>query len=132
MKLLIVEDSTLVSRRLAAYFATLPQLEVAVAANAAAAIARFRAWRPDAAILDIGLPDGNGIALLKVFKRERPATRVLMFSNHAYCRASCLGAGADGFFDKADEFEALATSVETLSAATPVCSTGAEPCPTGR
>lgn len=128
MKLLIVEDSKLVSQRLKSYFATLPALEIVVADDAAAAVARFREWRPDVMILDIGLPDGNGIAVLKTIKREQPATRVLMFSNHAFCRDSCLAAGADDFFDKAAEFEALAMRVNVIAA---TLDAGESSCPAG-
>lgn len=117
MKLLIVEDSLLVRERLASFFAAFPKLEIAAAANTAEAFAHFRTWRPDVAILDIGLPDGNGIDVLRTVKRERPATRILMFSSHDSCRESCRAAGADGFFDKADDFDSLADAVGVLAAA---------------
>lgn len=115
MKLLIVEDSQLVRARLAGFFADVPALEVAAAATAASAVARFREWLPDIAILDIQLPDGSGIDVLKIIKREQPATRVLMFSNHVSCQGQCQTEGADWFFDKASGFEALATTVRTLA-----------------
>lgn len=117
MKLLIVEDSLLVRERLTAFFAKVPTLEIEAAANAADAFAHFRTWRPDVAILDIGLPDGNGLHVLRTVKHELPATRILMFSSHDSCRESCRAAGADGFFDKADDFDSLAEAVGLLAAA---------------
>lgn len=119
MKLLIVEDSSLVRERLADFFASVPALEVVTASDAASAIARFRKWLPDLAILDILLPGGNGIDVLKTIKRERPATRVLMFSNHVAYQQRCKAEGADCFFDKAIDFDALALTVRTLAKKTP-------------
>lgn len=115
MKLLIVEDSPLLRERIAAFFAAVPALDIATADDAASAVAHFRAWLPDVAILDIQLPDGSGIDVLKTIKRERPATRVLMFSNHVICQQQCRAEGADWFFDKAGDFDALATIVKTLA-----------------
>lgn len=131
MKLLIVEDSPLVRERLAAFFVAVPALEIAAAADVASAVASFREWRPDLAILDIQLPDGNGIDVLKTIKRERPATRVLIFSNHIACRRQCRKEGAEWFFDKARDFEALASIVTTLAKETSTSTTGEPPCPTG-
>ena len=131
MKLLIVEDSKLVGERLHAYFAAaLPALEIAVAEGAVTALARFREQQPDIVILDIQLPDGNGVEVLKSIRRERPPTRMLMFSNHVFCRRQCAAAGADGFFDKASDFEALAMAVKTLANAA-THDTEKPSCPTG-
>lgn len=117
MKLMIVEDSTPLRERLDSFFATVMALEVMAAADAASAIDCLHSAAADVVILDIGLPDGNGIDVLKSIKREWPATRVLMYTHHAFCRSACLAAGADGFYDKADDFETLATAVEALASA---------------
>jgi DNA-binding NarL/FixJ family response regulator len=124
MKLLIVEDSHLLRGRLAAFFADFPALEVAAAATTVLGVARFREWLPDIAILDIQLPDGSGIDVLKTIKRERPSTRVLMFSNHVTCQRQCQTEGADWFFDKASDFEALAATVRALAQGTSTGATG--------
>jgi two-component system OmpR family response regulator len=116
MKLLIVEDSNLVSTRLQLAFAALAGLETEVVDRLGAARERFRAAQPELVILDIELPDGNGLDLLQTIKRERPATRVLMFSNHDFCRGHCQRLGADYFFDKSVEFEELALTVQSLAA----------------
>lgn len=68
------------------------------------------------AVLDIGLPDKNGIELLRLIGQQYPATKVIMVSNYAnsYYRKQCLSAGAVYFFDKSHEFEQLAGAVEQL------------------
>lgn len=115
MMLLIVEDSPLVSRRLQLAFGRLPALETEVTDHLALALERFRALQPELVVLDIELPDGNGLDLLHTIKRERPATQVLMFSNHEFYRQRCTAEGADYFFDKSGEFEALTSTVQSLT-----------------
>lgn len=115
MKLLIVEDSELVAARLRETLAAIPQLAVAVAGSCAEARENLRSWQPQLVVLDIDLPDGNGLELLRRVKLDRPATCVLMFSNHMSFRRHCVERGADAFFDKAMEFEALADAVRALA-----------------
>lgn len=114
MKLLIVEDSKLVSSRLQLAFGKIAALETEIADRLGLALERFRTLQPEIVILDIELPDGNGLDLLQTIKRERPATRVLMFSNHDFFRQRCTIQGADYFFDKSWEFEALTSTVQSL------------------
>jgi DNA-binding NarL/FixJ family response regulator len=69
--------------------------------------ASIRQLRPDAVILDIRLPGGSGITLLRHMKRERPAATVIVLTNYPYpqYREECLDAGADYFLYKATEFD---------------------------
>ena len=68
----------------------------------------------DVVILDIRLPDGNGIDFLKWIKYFHPKICVIMFSMNSddVHRLISKEYGADYFFDKADEFEKL---TQTLS-----------------
>lgn len=131
MKLLIIEDSNLVASRLQLALGTIAVLETELTDRLSLALERFRALQPDLVILDIELPDGNGIDLLQTIKRERPATRVLMFSNHDFCRRRCKTLGADYFFDKSGEFEALTETVQFLAGASrePQAESGLQPMP---
>ncbi len=71
------------------------------AGSLAAARAHLRTYRPDVVIVDLGLPDGRGEALIRelLLARPRPA-RVLGTSGAETGRAQALAAGADGFLDK--------------------------------
>ncbi len=66
-----------------------------------AARAHLRVYRPDVALIDLGLPDGRGETLIRevVLSRRRPAV-VLGTSGNPDGRALALAAGADGFVDK--------------------------------
>ena len=63
----------------------------------------------DVAILDINLPDGNGLSLLAWIKKHYPSIIVIMFSNNSdsFFRSASQKAGANYFLDKSMEFEDL-------------------------
>lgn len=68
----------------------------------AAAHAHLRVYRPDVVIIDLGLPDGPGEALIRALvmsATRRPAV-VLGTSGDPAGRLSALAAGADGFLEK--------------------------------
>lgn len=66
-----------------------------------AARAHLRVYRPDVVIVDLGLPDGRGEALIRdlVLSPARPSL-ILGTSGNPNGRSSALAAGADGFLDK--------------------------------
>ncbi|HYX06931.1 MAG TPA: response regulator [Bacteroidales bacterium] len=58
---------------------------------------------PDILILDLKLPDGNGLDLLKEINKNDLNIKVFVLSVNSVARNACLRAGADYFFDKASE-----------------------------
>lgn len=76
----------------------------------------IRRLKPDVVILDIHMPGGNGIDVLRSIKQEAPATLVLMLTNFAYpeYRKRCMDAGADFFFDKSTEFDKVPEVLQGL------------------
>ncbi|GHC14689.1 response regulator [Gemmobacter nanjingensis] len=73
------------------------------AGTLAAARAHLRLYRPDVVLVDLGLPDGRGEALIQElclgsFGRARPA--ILGLSGDPAGRAAALASGADGFVEK--------------------------------
>lgn len=117
MKILIVEDSKLVSERLRLAFADLPRVETVVTDRIDTGLRHFRLFRPEMLILDIEVADGSGMSLLGKVKLEAPATIVAIFTNHPGFRRRCAAAGADFFFDKSSDFEPLASTVRHLAEA---------------
>ncbi len=57
--------------------------EVIPAENAAAAHAAFEGPQPDAALLDLQLPDGHGLDLLPTLKKHWPETEVIVLTGNA-------------------------------------------------
>lgn len=56
-------------------------------------------------ILDLSLPDGNGIELLKWLKEKQIEKKVFVFSASTELKRICLKYGAFAFFDKANDFD---------------------------
>src|SRR5215813_13102283 len=80
-RVLIVDDSVVIRRLLADVLAGDPTLEVAgVAANGHIALAKLSQVNPDVVILDIEMPEMNGLETLKALRRDHPDLPVIMFS----------------------------------------------------
>jgi DNA-binding NarL/FixJ family response regulator len=112
MKIFVVEDSPAVLERLLELVREVEGTEVVGdAASFDKAVAGITSTRPDVAILDIKLADGNGTGL-DVLNRVRPllpAMKAIVMSNFAtpqHMKASA-DAGAEYFLDKSAEFERI-------------------------
>lgn len=117
MKVFVVEDSPIVQERLVAMLNDIQHVEVVgVADNAAEAIADILRLQPDAAVLDIKLRVGSGIAVLQAIRRQCASIATIMLTNYATqeFRKECLAMGADYFFDKTAEFEKIRDALEEL------------------
>lgn len=80
-RVLIVDDSVVIRRLLADVLAGEPTLEVAgTAANGHIALAKMPQVRPDVVILDVEMPEMNGLETLAVLRRDYPHLPVIMFS----------------------------------------------------
>lgn len=110
MQVLLVDDSAIVRRRLAEMMGNLARVTVAgEAGSVAEALEKIPLLHPDVVVLDLHLPDGDGVAVLESAKRTVPAPVVVMLSNYSddFYRTWCEAAGADFFLDKAKQFDEL-------------------------
>lgn len=105
---MIVDDSLAVYSRLLAMLGGVEHLTaLSIARTLHEADEKSRDFCPDTAVLDMNLPDGKGLDALYLIKRNCPNAHVFMFSNQIEFRDKARLAGADGFYDKSLEFEAL-------------------------
>ncbi len=66
-----------------------------------AAEQHLRLYRPDIALIDLGLPDGSGLNLIERLARQRPRIgRIVAVSGDPELRMGALRAGADAFVEK--------------------------------
>jgi len=108
VKLLIVDDSAAVYVRLLAMLGGVEKLTaLSIARSLREADQKSRDFCPDVAVLDMNLPDGNGFDGLRAIRRNCPNAHLFIFSNQIEFRDRARRAGADGFYDKSLEFEAL-------------------------
>jgi DNA-binding NarL/FixJ family response regulator len=107
MNLFIVEDSIPVRDRLVRSLESLPGLDiVGTAEDVATAISALPDRSPDALILDLQLPGGSGLEVLRAVRQRLPKMRVIVMTNFAAepYRKAALAAGAEVFLDKSAEF----------------------------
>ncbi len=74
--------------------------------------------RPEIALVDIGLPDGNGVTLTKAIKKRWPDLRVIMLSSREDVDAvgGAFAAGASAYIVKSGAAEDLARAIEAALA----------------
>ena len=78
-RILVVDDETSIADTLALILST-RGYELRVAYSAEAAIEILSEWSPDLAIMDVMLPQMNGIDLAIVIKANYPGCRIILFS----------------------------------------------------
>lgn len=103
VKLLIADDHAVVRSGLRQFLASTEDLQIAAeAASGEEVLALVRQGGCDVLLLDIGLPDLDGLEVLKRVKRERPDLPVLIFSMYAEDEFAvpALNAGASGYLNK--------------------------------
>lgn len=111
MRVLLVDDSATVRERLKGLFSEVPKVEIiGEAGDGTEALELVRRLNPEVLILDIQMPDGGGIELLRKVKIINRSLMVIVLTNlsERQYRQKCLDAGADYFFDKSSEFNEVA------------------------
>ena len=63
-------------------------------------------------VLDLSLPDGNGIAVLDKLQEDGLNVLVYVFSINSELKKLCLRKGATAFFDKSKDFNDLKSTVK--------------------
>jgi CheY-like chemotaxis protein len=101
---LVVDDDVAFRRLVIRLLTALGLTVVAEAGTVAAALAICAEVRPDSALVDVGLPDGDGIALAAAITALPWSTRVVLTSSEATAAddATARRAGAVAFIVKAD------------------------------
>ena len=122
MKVLIADDSALVRERLMTMLSELNGIEIiSEARDGQEALDTIQTLCPDVVILDIRMPKGNGIDVLKYIDKNKPSCMVIMLTNYPYpqYREACMEAGADFFFDKSTQFDMIPKVLEQLISGEP-------------
>lgn len=130
MRVLIADDSPAVRQRVASLLDTAEAAEVVgQCGGVVATLSAVQDLEPDVVILDLRMPDGNGLDVLEAMRRGGSKSQVIVLTNFPYpqYRRRCLEAGARYFFDKATEFEKLPQALAQLARSTG--SPGAAPPP---
>jgi NarL family two-component system response regulator LiaR len=83
IKLLLVDDHTVVRLGLKSYFATTPDIEViGEAGNGAEAITRVQQLQPDVVLMDLLMPGMDGVEATRQIKAILPSTEIIVLTSY--------------------------------------------------
>ena len=110
----LVEDHTLMREGMKAFIETIPGFRwVWSAASAQEAIAKLDQTVPDLMLMDITLPDRNGLEIVKDLRATHPEIKILMLSMHDenLYAPRALKAGARGYVMKSAPHDAIKAAI---------------------
>jgi len=118
IRVFLLDDHEIVRRGVAELLGGEPDLEVVgEASTAAEALCRVPAVRPDVAVLDVRLPDGDGVTVCRELRSQLPELRCLMLTSFADDEAlfSAIMAGAAGYVLKQIRGTDLVGAIRTVA-----------------
>lgn len=116
-RILLVDDHPVVIEGLRQILAdAIPDAEFGIAASAAEAVRVFQTARWHIVVLDVSLPDGSGLDVLKQLRAIRPSTPVVVLSMHPEEQfgVRVLRAGASGYVTKKAAAQELVTAIRKV------------------
>ncbi len=119
IRVLIADDHAVVRQGLKQILGDTPTMLVAgEATNGQEVLAKVRAETWDVVVLDISMPDRNGLDVLKELKAERPKLPVLMLSMYPEDQYAtrALKAGASGYLAKDSAADELVRAIQRVVA----------------
>ena len=118
IRILIADDHAIVRAGLAQFIADQPDMRVeAEAANGEDAIRLVRETDFDVVLLDIAMPDKNGIDCLRIIRQTKPRLPVLILSGYpeAHYAINLLRAGAHGYVPKDAAADTLVHAIRVVA-----------------
>ncbi|MDQ2738727.1 MAG: response regulator transcription factor, partial [Actinomycetota bacterium] len=119
LKVFLTDDHEVVRRGVADLLEEADDITVVgQASTVAEALARVPALRPDVAVLDVRLPDGNGVELCRELRSTMPELNCLMLTSYPDEQAmvDAIMAGAGGYVIKDITGMDLVSAVRTVGA----------------
>lgn len=116
MKIVIADDSVLWRDRIKSMLIAIDNVVVFEAEKGADALQLIMEEEPDLAIIDIRMPEMNGIDVLKKIRELKMKVKICILTSYPYpqYKKRCFEAGADYFLSKTDDFEKLITIAAML------------------
>jgi two-component system, NarL family, response regulator DevR len=119
IRVFLVDDHALIRQALRDKFAREPDIEVVgEAATARSAVAMVESVQPDVAVLDVQLPDGDGVTICREIRSAVPETACLMLTGYSGDEAliGAIMAGAAGYVSKGNLADTLVAAVRDVAA----------------
>lgn len=122
IKIFLADDNALFRRAVRTLLSMEPDLTViGEAANGRDTIAQILRLCPDIAILDLVMPELDGLETTRQIRQKASAVRVILLTMHAaeFYRQRALQAGAQGYLTKECAGAELVTAIRTVHAGAP-------------
>ena len=119
IKTVLVDDHTMLRSGLRLALAQQPQLDVVgEASTGAQAVSLIDTILPDLVLMDVHLPDANGVELSREILGRHPTIKILIFSSDAARELvdEALQAGACGYLSKSGSVDELLTAIDSVMA----------------
>lgn len=116
-KVLIADDHQLFREGLVNLISSAPDIEVvAEAKDGKEATEKAKKIKPDVVLIDIGMPEMNGIEATRIIKKDNPQVKVIAVSMHSDRQfvKGALEAGADGYLLKNCTYRQLIDAVQSV------------------
>lgn len=117
IRILIADDANLIRQALNIYFKLEPNLEiVGTAENGKTALKLIEELNPDIVLMDMEMPEMDGLTATQIISERFPETKVLMISSHntQYYIDKALEVGANGYFIKSTPAEELSEAIKLI------------------
>lgn len=122
IKLLVADDHPIFLEGISALISSIPHFEIlGTASNGNELIAKIEKCKPNVILLDINMPELDGIETLKYIKDKFPNSKVIMLTmfNEARMIREALEAGAKGYILKNINRDELIKAIETVNSGKP-------------
>ena len=119
---LVVDDHSIVRQGLRAFLRTQPDMQcVGEARNGHAAVEQARALQPHVILMDLVMPEMDGVAATAAIKREQPCIAIIALTTFAEAEwvIGAVQAGADGYLLKDVEVHELARAIRIVHGGQP-------------
>ena len=116
LRAIVVDDETFIRQVLTRMLQRLGVEVVAVAENGGPVVELYGQHRPDVVVMDIAMPEIDGLTTLGRLREEHPEARVLIctsFSSDTYTRQAA-DLGAAGFLNKPFDLATIRSKLEAL------------------
>jgi len=118
LKVMLVDDHNMVSEVLGALLAREPDMEVvATLDNGRDAVRITKELKPDVIVMDVAMPEMNGIEACRQIMVDNPEMRIIILSMHTDRRyvMEALKAGAKGYLQKRSAFKMLVGAIHSVA-----------------
>jgi DNA-binding NarL/FixJ family response regulator len=126
VRVLVADDHEVVLEGVRALIERQPDLEVCgLAANGREAVELAQKTKPDVVVLDMTMPELDGLDVIRLIKKKLPDTEVVVFSAHSSEEMveEVFDAGAKSYIEKSQASQDLVTAIRSLAEHKPFFST---------